>query len=190
MGFNTIRGIQINVNHCKAAHSGVFQVSRDLELDFIAIQDPYLINGEPPKSNFGCKAFSPRDKRAITYIFKKNLNVFYKFNTTHTVAVELHFNNMLFNIFNCYLPPHDNIEDLIGELRDFNFYNSFNLLVSDFNCKSRSWGYDSDNFRGRKLTEFIAASNLHICNITEYGPTFQSTTNVGFPDLTLLSLPV
>ncbi|GBM71097.1 Putative protein in type-1 retrotransposable element R1DM [Araneus ventricosus] len=190
MGFNTIRGIQISVNRCKATHSGVFQVARDLELDFIAIQDPYLVNGEPPISNFGCKTFASRDKRADTYILNKNLNVFYKFNTTHTVAVELHFNNMLFNIFNCYFPPHDNTEDLIEELRDFNFYNSFSLLVGDFNCKSRSWGYDSDNFRGRKMTEFIAASNLHICNITEYGSTFQSTTNVGFPDLTLLSLPV
>ncbi|GBM30727.1 hypothetical protein AVEN_259587-1 [Araneus ventricosus] len=108
----------------------------------------------------------------------------------NAVTAELHLNNNIFNVFNCYFLPHDDIEQTIAEMQDFNFCNSFNLVVGDFNCKSRSWGYDSDNFRGRKLSEFIAASNLHICNIPDYGPTFQSTIHVGFPDLTLLSIPI
>ncbi|GBN77615.1 Retrovirus-related Pol polyprotein from type-2 retrotransposable element R2DM [Araneus ventricosus] len=160
------------------------------DLDFIAIQDPYLIKGEPLKPNFGCKVFMSKGKRAITYVLNKSLNCYFKFNTMNSVTVELHFNNIIFNVFNCYFPPHDDIEQTISELQDYNFCNSFNLVVGDFNCKSRSWGYDSDNFKGRKLSEFIAASNLHICNISEYGPTFQSTIHVGFPDLTLLSIPI
>ncbi|GBL53288.1 Retrovirus-related Pol polyprotein from type-1 retrotransposable element R1 [Araneus ventricosus] len=187
MAFNSIRGLQINVNHCEAAHTGVFQVAWDLKLDFIAIQDPYLVKGEPPSANFGCKVFMSQSRKAILYILNKNFNVFFKFNTTNTVVVELHFNNFLLNIFNCYFPPNDDIEDLLNEWGGFNFLNSFNLLIGDFNCRSSSWGYDSDNYRGRKFMEFIASSNLHVCNISEYGPTFQSTINVGFPDLTLIS---
>ncbi|GBM40813.1 hypothetical protein AVEN_137319-1 [Araneus ventricosus] len=190
MAYNSLRGIQINVNHCVAAHSGALLVARDLGLDFIAIQDPYLMKGEPLKANFGCKVFMSEGKRAITYVLNKSLNCYFKFNTMNSVTVELHFNNIIFNVFNCYFPPHDDMEQTISELQDYNFCNSFNLVVGDFNCKSRSWGYDSDNFRGRKLSEFIAASNLHICNISEYGPTFQSTIHVGFPDLTLLSIPI
>ncbi|GBN03217.1 hypothetical protein AVEN_36791-1 [Araneus ventricosus] len=122
-----------------------------------------------------------RERRQTTF------NVFFKFNTTNTVVVELHFNNFLLNIFICYFPPNDDIEDLLNEWGGFNFLNCFNLLIGDFNCKSSSWGYDSDNYRGRKFMEFIASSNLHVCNIFVYGPTFQSTINVGFPDLTLIS---
>ncbi|GBM73602.1 hypothetical protein AVEN_140233-1 [Araneus ventricosus] len=187
MAFNSIRGLQINVNHCEVAHTGVFQVAWDLKLDFIAIQDPYLVKGEPPRTNFGCKVFMSQSRKAILYILNKNFNVFFKFNTTSTVVVELHFNNFLLNIFNCYFPPNDHIEDLLNEWGGFNFLNSVNLFIGDFNCRSSSWGYDSDNYRGRKFMEFIASSNLHVCNISEYGPTFQSTINVGFPDLTLIS---
>ncbi|GBM61502.1 Putative protein in type-1 retrotransposable element R1DM [Araneus ventricosus] len=79
---------------------------------------------------------------------------------------------------------------LLGELADFNFYSSFNLLIGDFNCKSSNWGYVSDNTRGRKLTEFIASNNLHVCNIADYGPTFHSSIHVGFPDLTIISAPI
>lgn len=57
MDFNNLHGIHIIVNHCEAAHSGVFQIARDLNLDFIAIQDPYLVKGEPAKANFGLKTF-------------------------------------------------------------------------------------------------------------------------------------
>ncbi|GBM51539.1 hypothetical protein AVEN_130215-1 [Araneus ventricosus] len=46
MSFNTILGIQMDVNHCKVEHSGVFKVARDSELDFIAIQDPVFANAK------------------------------------------------------------------------------------------------------------------------------------------------
>ncbi|GBN58046.1 hypothetical protein AVEN_79733-1 [Araneus ventricosus] len=99
----------------------------------------------------------------------------------------MHFNNLILNVFNCYFPPHGDIIEQLNEFSQFNFHNSFNLVVGDLNCKARSWGYDSDNDRGRKMTEFIASSNLHIANIPDYGPTFVSPINVGFPDLTLIS---
>ncbi|GBM24532.1 Retrovirus-related Pol polyprotein from type-1 retrotransposable element R1, partial [Araneus ventricosus] len=99
----------------------------------------------------------------------------------------MHFDNLILNVFNCYFPPHGDIIEQLNEFSQFNFHNSFNVVVGDLNCKARSWGYDSDNDRGRKMTEFIASSNLHIANIPDYGPTFVSPINVGFPDLTLIS---
>ncbi|GBM28059.1 hypothetical protein AVEN_27446-1 [Araneus ventricosus] len=190
MELKSIRGVQINVNHCFAAHSGAFLVARDLKLDFIAVQDPYLYKGEPPTSDFGGKIFTSQSRNAILYVFNKDFNCYFKFNTTNTVCVELHFNNLILNVFNCYFPPHSDIEDLLNAFTDFNFHNSFNLLVGDFNCKSRSWGYDSDNDRGRKMSEFIASNNLFLANIPEYGPSFISPINVGFPDLTLISTSI
>ncbi|GBN92126.1 Putative protein in type-1 retrotransposable element R1DM [Araneus ventricosus] len=70
------------------------------------------------------------------------------------------------------------------------FITVLTFLWGDFNCKARSWGYDSDNDRGRKLSEFMASNNLHLANIPEYGPTFISSINVGFPDLTLISTSI
>lgn len=105
MDFNSLRGIQINVNHCLAAHSGAFVVAGELQLDFLAIQDPYLYKGEPPKTDFGCRIFESGSKNAILYVFNKNFNTFFKFNTTNSVVVELHFNDFILNIFNCYFPP-------------------------------------------------------------------------------------
>ncbi|GBN40333.1 Putative protein in type-1 retrotransposable element R1DM [Araneus ventricosus] len=190
MEYKSLRGVQINVNHCIAAHSFSFTIARDLKLDFIAIQDPYLYKGEPPSSDFGGKMFTSQCKNAIICVFNKDFNCYFKFNTTNTVCVELHFNNLILNIFSCYFPPHSDIEELLDEFKDFNFSNSFNVLVGDFNCKSRSWGYDSDNDRGRKMSEFIASNNLFLANIPEYGPTFISPVNVGFPDLTLISTSI
>ncbi|GBN03091.1 hypothetical protein AVEN_208859-1 [Araneus ventricosus] len=48
----------------------------------------------------------------------------------------------------------------------------------------------TDNDRGRKMSEFIASNNLFLANIPEYGPSFISPINVGFPDLTLFSTPI
>ncbi|GBM97323.1 hypothetical protein AVEN_27082-1 [Araneus ventricosus] len=79
---------------------------------------------------------------------------------------------------------------IFEDFKDYNFNNSFNLLVGDFNCKSCSWGYDSDNYRGRKMSEFVVSNCLHICNVPDYGPTFVNPINSGFPDLTLISTSI
>ncbi|GBN98468.1 hypothetical protein AVEN_273686-1 [Araneus ventricosus] len=79
---------------------------------------------------------------------------------------------------------------ILEEFKDYNFNNSFNLLVGDFNCRSCSWGYDSDNYRGRRLSEFVVSNSLHVCNITDYGPTFVNPINSGFPDLTLINTSI
>ncbi|GBN29328.1 Retrovirus-related Pol polyprotein from type-1 retrotransposable element R1 [Araneus ventricosus] len=63
-------------------------------------------------------------------------------------------------------------------------------MVGDFNCKSCSWGYDSDNYRGRRLSEFVASNSLHISNITDYGPTFVNPIHSGYPDLTIISTSI
>ncbi|GBN92373.1 Putative protein in type-1 retrotransposable element R1DM [Araneus ventricosus] len=172
------------------SHSGAFTVARELQIDFLAVQDPYLFKGEPPGSDFGGKTYTSESKNAILYIFNKNFNCYFKFSTANTVCVEIHFNNLILNVFNCYFPPHGDINDQLNELAEFNFHNSFNLIVGDLNCRARSWGYDSDNDRGRKMSEFIASSSLHIANIPDYGPTFVSPNNVGLPDLTLISTTI
>ncbi|GBL83728.1 Retrovirus-related Pol polyprotein from type-1 retrotransposable element R1 [Araneus ventricosus] len=190
MGTNCLKGVQINVNHCLAAHSGAFVVARDLQLDFLAIQDPYLYKGEPPKTEFGCRTYMSESRKSITYVFNKNFNSFFKFNTTNSVVIEIHYGDFILNVFNCYFPPHDDIDLLLEEFKDFKFTNSFNLLVGDFNCRSCSWGYDSDNYRGRRLSEFIASNCLQVCNIADYGPTFINSNISGFPDLTLINTSI
>ncbi|CAL1272858.1 unnamed protein product [Larinioides sclopetarius] len=181
-----LSGIQINVNHSLAAHSHAFQVARDMNLDFLAVQEPYVLKGNPLQANFSCKTFMSGNKRAILYILNNNLHIYFKSKTTYTSTVEIHFDNFILNLTNAYFPPSEEIESILEELKDFEFKNSFNLLVGDFNCQSKNWGYSSDTRRGRIFAEFLAINNLSICNYKSYGPTFISR-NVGFPDLTLIN---
>ncbi|GBN41242.1 Putative protein in type-1 retrotransposable element R1DM [Araneus ventricosus] len=173
-----------------AAHTGAFVVARDLKLDFLAIQDPYLYKGEPPKTDFGCRIFKSESSNAITYILNKSFNTFFKFSTTNSVVIEIHFDDFILNFFNCYFPPHEDIDLILEGFCNFNFSNSFNILVGDFNCKSCSWGYSSDNYRGRKLSEFLTSNSLLVSNISSYGPTFINPINSGFPDLTIVSTSI
>ncbi|GBO05128.1 hypothetical protein AVEN_169617-1 [Araneus ventricosus] len=134
---NGLCGVQINVNHSLAAHTQAFQVTKEMNLDFLAVQKPYVIQGEPLRANFSCKTFMSGDKRAILYILNNNLHSYFKSRTTYTSAAEIHFNGFILNLTNAYYPPREDIETVLEELKDFDFKKSFNLLVDDFNCQSR-----------------------------------------------------
>ncbi|GBO11066.1 hypothetical protein AVEN_21714-1, partial [Araneus ventricosus] len=64
---------------------------------------------------------------------------------------------------------------------------SCNLLVGDFNARPQIWGYGFEDHRGRVISEFISTNNFYICNRTDLGPTFVSSTGQSSPDLTLIS---
>ncbi|CAL1264808.1 unnamed protein product, partial [Larinioides sclopetarius] len=97
MDVKNLKLIQINVNHCEPAHSGVLQVARDLSLDMVAVQDPHFIKGYPPIQKFGCKTFLSGNKKTITYIFNKDLRTYFKFNTKNVVQVEIHYVDFILN---------------------------------------------------------------------------------------------
>ncbi|GBO38437.1 Putative protein in type-1 retrotransposable element R1DM [Araneus ventricosus] len=76
---------------------------------------------------------------------------------------------------------------IILEISDIGKDNSCNLLIGDFNARSQIWGYGFEDHRGRVLSEFLTLNNFSICNRTDLGPTFNSSTGHGFPDLSLIS---
>ncbi|GBO13163.1 hypothetical protein AVEN_120200-1 [Araneus ventricosus] len=188
MDLVNLRGIQINTNHCQTAHVSALQAASDLNLDVITVQDPYIIAGRPMEPAPGYKMYSSKNDKAIVIICNKNIKPYIKLQTEHIIIVELHIGNKILNISSVYFPPHDNIDNLINEFLNYDFNRGINLVTEDFNCRSRLWGYQIEDDRGRSMTDFISLNNLHICNIPELGPSSISTTfGKGNPDLTSIS---
>ncbi|GBL66289.1 hypothetical protein AVEN_120604-1 [Araneus ventricosus] len=177
----------INVNHSQIARVSALQTAIDQGLDFLTIQKPYLMNGEPLNSCSKGKIYCSKSHKSLIVILNPELKAYTKFKTDHIIILELHLRNLILNISSVYFPPHDNIDDSINEFLTYDFNRSFNIITGDFNCRSQTWGYNFEDHRGRKLMEFLALNNPNICNIKEHGPTFIShCLNTGYPELTIV----
>ena len=61
------------------------------------------------------------------------------------------------------------------------------LIAADTNARSKTWHDHFTNSRGKKVEEFIAASNLHIINEHSTSNTFCNTRGISNSDLTTVS---
>ncbi|GBN96732.1 hypothetical protein AVEN_179686-1 [Araneus ventricosus] len=175
---------KINVNHSQIAHVSALQTAIELGLDFLTIQEPYLINGEPLNSCSKGKIYCSKSHKSLFIILNPELIAYTRFKTDLIIILELHLKNLILNISSVYFPPHDNIDDSINEFLTYDF----NIITGDFNCLSQTWGYNREDHRGRKLMKFLTLNNLNICNIKEHGPTFISDClKTRYPDLTVVS---
>ncbi|GIY00341.1 uncharacterized protein CEXT_145241 [Caerostris extrusa] len=84
-----------------------------------------------------------------------------------------------------YSSPSEDISTQLNEYEKAAQKASQQIICGDFNAHSTIWGYNMENIRGQKLTEFIAQYQLHILNPTGSPPTFIRNGSRGWPDLTL-----
>ncbi|GBO33224.1 Putative protein in type-1 retrotransposable element R1DM [Araneus ventricosus] len=182
-----LRVLQINVNHSRAAHGAAFDTAETQNFDFVCVQDPHLVDGFPLGVALGFPIFSSIRLNCSIYFLNSNLNFSLKHNTLNSVSILIYFHNLTITLTNLYFQPHDNFDELILEISDIGKDNSCNLLIGVFNARSQIWGYGFEDHRGRVLSEFLTLNNFSICNRTDLGPTFNSSTGHGFPDLSLIS---
>ena len=100
-----------------------------------------------------------------------------KLSDEDTVVLELIFNNLEFYTVHMYFDIQGQIENnlnKIGEIMKITKGGKV-LIAVDTNARSKTWHDHSTNSRGKKLEEFLAATQLHIINEYSERNTFNNT---------------
>ncbi|XP_035219855.1 uncharacterized protein LOC118192946 [Stegodyphus dumicola] len=82
-------------------------------------------------------------------------------------------------------PNLHTLENIFSNLR-----RSQHVITGDFNAHHQMWHYNNTDNRGHTLADFIATHNLYIHNLSSDTPTFETTNDKGWIDLTLSTLSI
>lgn len=148
--------IQINLNHCEAAHDLLTQTARKEKADVVLISDPY----KTPKSN---NWIHDKDKLASIWICGRH--AFQSSCTSKTGFVRAKINGV--NFYSCYAPPRFNSDDfqvLLDEITIDALGKGSTIIGGDFNAWSTEWGSRLTNLRGQAILESFAVLGLGVAN--------------------------
>ena len=101
--------------------------------------------------------------------------------------LELIFNNLEFYAVCMYFDIQGQIENNLNKIDEIMKITKAEkvLIAADTNARSKTWHDHSTNSRGKKLEEFLAATQLHIINECSERNTFNNTRGVSNIDLTI-----
>ena len=84
------------------------------------------------------------------------------------IAAELRLKDFTVKIFNVYIPPGKNLNKSLMDQFSVKYKT---VIVGDLNAKSKMWGSDTSDERGRVLEEFLEQSSAVVINTGQ--PTYQ-----------------
>lgn len=177
--------LQINLNHSLTSHNALLGMIKDGGIDILCTQDPYLSGGSPIDWDRNFRVFSSAAGNSQIIILNPDIIAHFVFSSFSTVFIDIHFRKYSFKLASVYFRPHMDITSQLLELEEFNFGMGDYLLLGDFNGHGINWGYQSTDFRGEMLENFIITNNFVLLNDTSQGPSFFSTNGVGNPDLSI-----
>lgn len=173
-----IRVIQINLNHCEAAHDILSQTVRTSKADVVLISDPY----KTQKSN-NCVF----DKAKLASIWACGSHAFQSSNEENEGFVKAKINGI--NFYSCYAPPRfssTEFQTLLDKIAD-DARNCIPVVIGgDFNAWATEWGSRTTNDRGERVLETFAALNIELANIGNM-PTFRRAGRSSVIDITFAS---
>ena len=142
------------------------------------VQEPHTRSGRISNIDKNLRIFSPdEDKYRVGIITSKNFPAWKlsQFTNEDQVTIATNIGNKTFVITSVYLPyddpnlpPTTLLQDLVSLCSAKNWYL---LIGTDANSHSTAWGSSNNNERGDALLNYVATTNLHICN-TGNKPTF------------------
>ena len=137
--------IQINLNHCEAAHDLLIQTARTEKADVVLISDPY----KTPKSNNWI-----HDKDKLASIWISGRYAFQSSCNNKKGFVRAKINGV--NFYSCYAPPRfssEEFQSLLDEITNDALGKGSIIVGGDLNAWSTEWGSRSNNLRGQKLLQ-------------------------------------
>lgn len=182
--------LQINLHKSICATSTLQQYIRELDIDILLIQEPYLIDGKVKLFSLCYQIFQSGDnpKAAIVINPKKvKAMIINKYCDEYTVWCIINFNGVNHHFCSVYMPPNDskpineildNITTVINILKP-----QYLIMGGDTNAKSILWNSKHNNRRGDQIIEFTFQNNLIILNDSKI-PTYSSTNGQSHIDLT------
>lgn len=171
--------LQLNLNHCEAAHDLLIQTVRELKPDLALISEPYRhLTRKPWESDSTTKAVIWACGK---YPFQSVVN---NSETGFVVAkVEgIHF-------YSCYAPPSltfGEFVDFLDRLTEDAKQHTHVAIAGDFNSWATDWGSRETNARGEALLEAMSTLDVVLLN-SGNKPTFIRGEATSIVDLTFVS---
>ncbi|XP_046624766.1 uncharacterized protein LOC124307289 [Neodiprion virginianus] len=171
--------LQVNLNHCEAAHDLLIQTVRELELDLVLIAEPYKhLSTQPWESD--------STKKAVIWSCDK-LPFQKAVNNREAGFVAAWVDGIRF--YSCYAPPSLSLEQFIDFLDCLteDARQHFPVAIAgDFNSWVVDWGSKLTNARGKALLEAMATLDVVLLNTGET-PTYSKGEASSIVDLTFVS---
>lgn len=175
----TMKILQLNLNHCEAAHDLLMQTVREWDLDVVLIAEPYRhLSSQPWETDITNKA-------VIWSCGKLPFQTLA--NTTEAGFVSARIDGIHF--YSCYAPPSLPIEeftDFLDRLIEDAKQHYPVAIAGDFNSWAVDWGSKETNARGRALLEAITTLDVVLLNSGDT-PTFARVEGNSIVDLTFVS---
>lgn len=151
-----MRFLQLNLNHCRAAHELLKQSVRELKVDLAIISEPYENVDTPNWTN---------DTTGTSAIWSVNRQLLRDEMTTECGFVRATVSGIC--IYSCYIPPRYDIVEykrIIDTLTIDAAGRRPILIAGDFNAWATEWGCPRSNERGRFLLESFALLDVVLMN--------------------------
>ncbi|ESO08445.1 hypothetical protein HELRODRAFT_169288 [Helobdella robusta] len=171
--------LQLNFNHCEAAHDLLMQTVRELKVDLAIILEPHKhIDTQPWEMDSSGKAVIWSCGKLPFQKVIKN---------TKTGFATAKMENVYF--YSCYASPSLSFEEFVDFLdrlaQDANQYSSV-AIAGDFNAWAVDWGSKETIARGNALLEAMATLDVVLLNNGDK-PTFIRGERNSVVDLTFVS---
>lgn len=148
--------LQLNLNHCQAAHDLLKQSVLELAVDIAVLSEPYYTI----------------ESANCVYDISKTSAIWSpgKFPLQSTLTQSVGFTRAVVSgvvIYSCYIPPRytvEEFEDIVFNIVTDASSKTSVLIIGDFNAWAIEWGCPRTNARGRILLESLAALNVVLMN--------------------------
>lgn len=184
MNSGTLRVLQINLNHCRAAQDMMMQVARDRVIDLLVVSEPYLTKG-------GGRWFCSRDRKAGIVIINRNVTAARPKKGKGSVALVIGDARVI----SVYVSPNESrtdlrrlISDIDGTTTDCDPDTKGTIVAGDLNAWAVACGARRTKKRGAILERYMRERGLVSCHRVNE-PTFTRTSGHGASviDVTLAS---
>ncbi|XP_035230856.1 uncharacterized protein LOC118202769 [Stegodyphus dumicola] len=189
----SIKCIQINLQHAKAAVAQLTHYAVEREADLIFVQEPYIKDGLAVGFPLQWSIFQTGDlekpPRAIIINCNKDWKPTVVAANRDNVAILLDVQETSMLFISQYSSPSESI------LPSLTFLSTtlqrikipLQFIVGDYNAHNTTWGYASTDEKGHSLEDFLSAHHLILHNSIDAPPTFDRIHSRGWPDLTISS---
>ncbi|GBM97477.1 hypothetical protein AVEN_103889-1 [Araneus ventricosus] len=172
-----LRILQINLGKGKVATANLPKEAKTHKIDLILVQEPYSKDGKILGIRKSWKQWlSANGTAGIISLPSANAPIFLG-TKENAVAIKIQTSIGPLSIISGYSSPYSDIQYTIQYISQFitSLTQESVLIGADMNAHSTLWGYPNDSPRGNAMEDFISSTNLHLLNVKDAGPTFQTT---------------
>lgn len=190
----SLKFLQINLAHSKAAAANLVNICTDLEPNVLFLQEPYSFNNKLAGISLSDMVFMEETNPRCAIVFRNfshlQLNVFCVYLNSDLIVLKCSLLNTEILLLNCYVSPSASLNNFLITLEPILRRHRQNHLVlgGDFNAKNPLWGGVIEDERGTLLSEFFIANSLNILNNPNSPPTFETRNGSSWIDLVVISM--